>query len=42
MWPRFTDMQDNGFEGYQITPRFATRVYYNWYALLTTAPEQSL
>jgi hypothetical protein len=23
-------MTNNGFDGYQITPRFATRIYYNW------------
>ncbi|KAK4994365.1 hypothetical protein LTR66_005590 [Elasticomyces elasticus] len=29
MWPRLTTFEDNGYDGYQITPRFATRVYYN-------------
>ncbi|KKY22648.1 putative extracellular serine-rich [Phaeomoniella chlamydospora] len=28
-WPRMTDMEINGFSGYQITPRFSTRIYYN-------------
>lgn len=30
MWPRYTSMADSGYDGYQITPRFATRIYYNW------------
>jgi hypothetical protein len=28
-WPLMTTTADNGFEGYQITPRFTTRIYYN-------------
>lgn len=28
-YPLMTTMADNGHSGYQITPRFATRIYYN-------------
>ena len=28
-WPRMSDSGANGYNGYQITPRFSTRVYYN-------------
>ena len=28
-WPRMTDSGQNGYHGYQITPRFSTRIYYN-------------
>ncbi|KAL4782045.1 hypothetical protein BJX76DRAFT_369411 [Aspergillus varians] len=29
MWPLFTTVATNGFDGVQINPRFATRIYYN-------------
>lgn len=29
MWPYITNMASNGFAGYTITPRWATRIYYN-------------
>lgn len=28
-WPQMTTKAENGYDGYQITPRFATRIYYN-------------
>ncbi|KAK6358154.1 hypothetical protein TWF730_007508 [Orbilia blumenaviensis] len=28
-WPLYTTMANNGFDGFQITPRFATRIYFN-------------
>ena len=28
-WPLMTTVKDNGFSGIQITPRWATRIYYN-------------
>lgn len=28
-WPLITSTARNGYDGYQITPRFATRIYYN-------------
>ncbi|KAK6518147.1 hypothetical protein TWF506_005307 [Arthrobotrys conoides] len=28
-WPLFTTVAKNGYEGFQITPRFATRIYFN-------------
>lgn len=29
MWPYFTKVESDGFEGIQVNPRFATRIYYN-------------
>ncbi|KAK6348079.1 hypothetical protein TWF718_005897 [Orbilia javanica] len=28
-WPLYTTVADNGYDGFQITPRFATRIYFN-------------
>ena len=29
MWPYFTTVQSDGFDGIQVNPRYATRIYYN-------------
>ncbi|CAG8100297.1 unnamed protein product [Penicillium salamii] len=29
MWPLFTTVANNGFDGIQVNPRWATRIYYN-------------
>ncbi|KAK1138316.1 hypothetical protein N8T08_002851 [Aspergillus melleus] len=29
MWPYFTTVDSDGFDGVQVNPRFATRIYYN-------------
>ncbi|CAG7971938.1 unnamed protein product [Penicillium olsonii] len=29
MWPLFTTVANNGFDGMQVNPRWATRIYYN-------------
>lgn len=29
MWPYFTSVESDGFEGMQVNPRWATRIYYN-------------
>ena len=29
MWPYFTNVASDGFDGMQVNPRFATRIYYN-------------
>ena len=34
-WPLITNVSENGFAGFQVTPRFASRIYYNWYVMLT-------
>ncbi|KAK6501422.1 hypothetical protein TWF481_009261 [Arthrobotrys musiformis] len=28
-WPLYTTVANNGYDGFQITPRFATRIYFN-------------
>ncbi|KAL3422761.1 hypothetical protein PVAG01_06917 [Phlyctema vagabunda] len=28
-WPLLTNVEKNGYDGFQITPRFATRIYYD-------------
>lgn len=32
-WPLMTTVEENGFAGVQITPRWSTRVYWDWYVL---------
>ena len=39
MWPLITTEADNGFSGIQITPRWATRIYYNCYSPACTTKE---
>ncbi|KAF3214108.1 hypothetical protein TWF679_004976 [Orbilia oligospora] len=31
-WPLFTTVANNGYDGFQITPRFATRIYFNCFS----------
>lgn len=38
-WPRFTTVEENGFAGYAIIPRWASRIYYNVYVSRLVKPD---
>ncbi|KAL2854892.1 hypothetical protein BJY01DRAFT_257640 [Aspergillus pseudoustus] len=39
MWPYFTNVASNGFDGMQVNPRWSTRIYYNCHTPSCTTQE---
>ncbi|KAL2814967.1 hypothetical protein BJX63DRAFT_431071 [Aspergillus granulosus] len=39
MWPYFTNVASDGFDGIQVNPRWSTRIYYNCYSPACTTQE---